>query len=271
MTSIGVDLAWGDKGTTGLCAIVGDQVMASTTLRTDAEICDWLRPWLGPATIVAVDAPLVVPNATGQRPAERLVAVLFGAAGGSAHSANRSRPSFADGGRGARIAAALGLSVDPAATLPTMIEVYPHPALIALFGLPRVLAYKAKPGRSVADRQNAFRDLLAHLESLVTADPALGVTSSPRWATIRADLEAALTQAALGRLEDEIDAYVCAYVGLYRLRWGDERSAVLGWVTDGYIVTPPDDERLIRHRGIRDAGGFAAGSRPSDRAVIAPH
>ena len=82
-----------------------------------------------------------------------------------------------------------------------------------------------------------------------------------RWPTMQssADLGAALTQGALDRLEDEIDADVCAYVGLYRLRWGDQRSAVLGSLTDGYIVTPLDHERLIRYRAIRDAGGFGVG------------
>lgn len=248
LIAVGMDLAWGERNPTGLCVARGRQVVDSTACRTDDEIIGWVRPWLTPATVVAVDAPLVVPNLTGQRRAERLVAILFGAAGGSAHSANRSRPEFADGGRGARLATALGLSVDPEATLPAMIEVYPHPALIALFGLGSVLAYKAKAGRGVEDRLSAFARLLDHLETLATQDPPLDVTTSPRWSTLRTGVSDARRDSELDAIEDEIDSYVCAYVGLHRLRWGDERSAVLGTVDEGYIVTPLDAVRMARLR-----------------------
>jgi predicted RNase H-like nuclease len=262
-TAIGVDLAWGERNQTGLCVVAGSRVIDSGALRTDEEIVGFVRPWLSPTTIVAVDAPLVVPNLSGQRPAERLVATLFGAAGGSAHSANRSRPNFVDGGRGARLARTLGLSVDPAAPLPVMIEVYPHPALIALFGLDRVLAYKGKAGRELGDRRTVFRVLLDYLETLGEADPALDVTTAPRWPSIRSEVATAERQVDLDRLEDEIDAYVCAYVGLHRLRWGDERSAVLGSLAEGYIVTPLDSERMARFRA--PERGDTAKPRPTYR------
>jgi methionine-R-sulfoxide reductase len=40
----------------------------------------------------------------------------------------------------------LGLDIDPGSTAERRaIEVYPHPAIVVLFGLPSVLRYKAKP------------------------------------------------------------------------------------------------------------------------------
>jgi predicted RNase H-like nuclease len=127
-----------------------------------------------------------------------------------------------------------------------MIEVYPHPALVALFGLPRRLAYKARSGRSIDDRRVALRALIRLLESLYGADPPLDVTTAPRWPQLTAAVESASTHAGLDRVEDELDAFVCAYVGLYWAAWGRARSAVLGTVADGYIVTPVDPERAKR-------------------------
>jgi predicted RNase H-like nuclease len=267
-TSVGVDLAWGETARTGLCVAADGRVISSGTAQSNDEIVAWIEPWLGPGTVVAVDAPLIVPNATGQRVPERLVSQLFSAAGASAHSANRSIPAFADGGRGARLATRLGLATDPAASLPAMIEVYPHPALVALFGLQRSLAYKAKSGRSVSDRRVVFEVLFGHLESLGSADPPMDVAGAPRWSAIRAEVDHAISHSQLDALEDEVDAYVCAYVGLHRLRWGDERSAVLGNAVDGYIVTPLDPERMARFRAIGSSPAkdrSVASSRPSYR------
>ena len=145
--SVGIDLAWGDDNPTGLCVAVGRNVLTSTTLRMDDEIIAWVRPWIASDTIVAVDAPLVVTNITGQRTAERLVSTLFGGAGASAHSSNRSMRQFADGGRAARLAGNLGLSVDPNAATPMMVEVYPHPAIVGTH-LPRQCDHQRLVGSS---------------------------------------------------------------------------------------------------------------------------
>jgi predicted RNase H-like nuclease len=59
-------------------------------------------------------------------------------------------PSFRAGVRGGRIARELGLSIDPSfepgSGVRRAIEVYPHPAIVALFELPLTLKYKAKVG-----------------------------------------------------------------------------------------------------------------------------
>ena len=55
---------------------------------------------------------------------------------------------------------------------------------------------------------------------------------------------------------------VCAYVGLHRMRWGGERSAVLGSVDLGYIVTPLDPGRMAQFRAL---GGDAKPQRATHR------
>ena len=124
------------------------------------------------------------------------------------------------------------------APLRAAIEVYPHSALVSLFELARTIKYKSRPGRLPVARRAAFDDLLARLRALAGLDPPLDVTTSPRW-------EALQTLVAAGRLaavEDELDAYVCAYVAIYHRRWHGRRSLVVGDVASGYIVTPVDDD-----------------------------
>jgi predicted RNase H-like nuclease len=144
--------------------------------------------------------------------------------------------------RGERLAAALGLDIDPVfvpgSSVRRAIEVYPHPAIVALFDLPLTLKYKAKSGRTSASRCAAFAHLLTHLEGLRNATPSLNVTASPRWRHLRAAVSDAATGAALDRAEDEIDAYVCAYVAEYYWMHGLKRCRVVGDLESGYIVTP---------------------------------
>src|SRR5919106_2264014 len=246
MRFIGVDLAWTGRGGTGLCVIEGGRVEASTRVQSDEELLNWLRPLVEEDVLVAIDAPLIVRNRTGRRRAERLISRCFGAYHASAHSANLGLPSFREGVRGEWLAAALDLDVDP--TFPPRVpvrravEVYPHTAIVALFGLASTLKYKAKPGRTLQSRAAALNELLDHLEALRTADPPLEVRAVPRWVELRAAVADPGTGAELARAEDEIDAYVCAYTALYYWTHGTTRCRVAGDATDGYILTPVTPE-----------------------------
>ena len=242
MRFVGVDLAWTARGGTGLCTIEENAVQASDRLGTDEELLRWLRPLVQGDVLVAIDAPLIVRNLTGRRPAEQLISRCFGGYHASAHSANLGLPSFRNGVRGEWLAATLDLDVDPAfpprVPVRRAVEVYPHTAIVALFGLASTLKYKAKPGRTLQSRTAALDELLDHLESLRTSDPPLEVRTSPRWAGLRGTVRAPGTGAQLARAEDEIDAYVCAYTALYYWTHGTTRCRVAGDARDGYILTP---------------------------------
>lgn len=58
MNFIGVDLAWGTSGNTGLCLVQGSTVIDSGTLESYDEIVKWLRPYVQSSCVVAIDAPL---------------------------------------------------------------------------------------------------------------------------------------------------------------------------------------------------------------------
>ena len=100
---VGIDLAWGSTARTGLAAVdPTGRLLRSTSVVSDEEIDDWLAGLPGPVGVVAVDAPLEVPNATGTRACERALASAYGRYGLGCHVANRSRPWFdPPGGRGA--------------------------------------------------------------------------------------------------------------------------------------------------------------------------
>ncbi len=239
---VGVDLAWSTRARTGLAAVDGAGALVdSASLRTDDDIDRWLGRGEWAPVVVGVDAPLIVVNESGQRPCERMVSQHFGAFGASCHTANRGRSWF-DPPRGATLAGRHGWDMDPArpgtVERPACIEVYPHPAMVALFGLDRVIPYKGKSGRSVEFRRAAFADLVRHLE----AREPLALVSSARWAGIRAAVDQAARQVDLDRLEDEIDAIFCAHLAWLWHHEGDSMT-VYGDLATGYIVTPPPPPR----------------------------
>ena len=238
---VGLDLGW-TTGATGL-AVVDDtgRLLESSRVQTDDEIAAWLDTQPGRVVVAAVDAPLIVPNRTGQRVPERLIGKTFGGFGASAHTSNLKK----FGGkppRALRLAERFGWSVDPLAETgaeePVCIEVYPHPAMVGLFELGYRLDYKKGNG---ARRGPGFCALLEHLEAV----PELRVAEHSRWVEIRT-IVAAPEPGDLNRVEDELDAIFCAHLAWL---WHHRRGAlhVYGSLEDGCIVaTPPPTHKPVR-------------------------
>jgi predicted RNase H-like nuclease len=140
---VGVDLAWGELKPTGV-AVVDDagRLVHVSSQTDDASIEAVLAPYVAGPCLVAVDAPLVVENPTGNRPAETALNRDFARFDAGAHPANTGKPEFAVQPRGARLADRLGLDIDPgSSSRRRAIEVYPHAAMVSLFGLGRTLKY----------------------------------------------------------------------------------------------------------------------------------
>jgi len=236
---VGIDLAWGERNKTGLAALHADgRLLGLADAWTDDDIASWLAPYVAGPSLVAIDAPLIVTNATGRRPCEGDLNAVFARYDAGAHPSNTGKPEFAHGTRGARLADRLGLDMDPASREShRAIEVYPHPATVALFGLDRTIKYKHKPGRDLEFLRAESMRLANHLEALATAEPPLLLEDNPAWTDLRAHLGAAQRKFQIRGVEDRIDAVLCAYVALYAdRRPGD--VTVFGDVETGYIVTP---------------------------------
>jgi predicted RNase H-like nuclease len=235
----GVDLAWGENKPTGVAVIDQDGFLQHLdAAQTDAEILNQLHPYVqGPCT-VAFDAPLVVVNPTGTRACESALNADFRRFDAGTYPANTALPWFADGGRGARLCRALQLDLDPASGAPRKaIEVYPHAATVALFGLAKTIKYKQKPGRDFTQLQTELTRLAGLVESLQEVEPTLAVSSNPHWRALTGNIASATRKAQLRRVEDPIDAVLCAYVGLYAATRPDD-VAIYGDTTTGCIVTP---------------------------------
>jgi predicted RNase H-like nuclease/ppGpp synthetase/RelA/SpoT-type nucleotidyltranferase len=236
---VGVDLAWGQRKPTGVAVVDdGGRLLAASAVTDDASIRSALAPYTDEDCVVGFDAPIVVANATGQRPAERALNADFARFQAGAHPSNQQKPEFADGTRAGRLADALGLDVDPRSDASRRAyEVYPHAATVALFRLGRTLKYKAKPGRSVASLRAELLRLMDLLEGLAGAEPPLRVADNDDWIRLRAAAEAAERKSDLRRVEDPVDAVVCAYVAMLVAQRPDAVT-YYGDAATGCIVTP---------------------------------
>ncbi|MEE3064792.1 MAG: DUF429 domain-containing protein [Actinomycetota bacterium] len=247
MYYVGVDLAWGIRNPTGIAVVdSGGCLVSAGAVRDDDEILVALRPYVQGDCVIGFDAPLVVNNRTGQRPAETALNRDFRRFEAGAHPANTGKPEFANGPRGARLAAALSLDMNPhSTTVRRAIEVYPHAATVALFRLERTLKYKAKPGRTVERLKSELLLLMDGVERLADTDVPMRVADHPGWVALRNQVTSAQRKSELRRAEDPVDAVVCAYVALYAQRCPD-RITIYGDVASGYIVTPSLPAGLTR-------------------------
>lgn len=236
---VGIDLAWGHRARTGL-AVVDDagRLDQSGAVRTDDEIDEWLRRFAGHVVVAAVDAPLIVPNETGQRRCETEISRAFWRYKIGAHSSNRGRAEF-DPPRAETLANRFGWSVDPrrhgSFEAPVCIEVYPHPTMVGLFGLSERIIYKSGQSRALG-----FAQLVRHFASI----RELRLSEYPRWA----ELSRVVTDPKPGdltRIEDELDAILCAHLAwLWHHR--PRTLQVYGSLEDGYIVAPPEPWYRLR-------------------------
>jgi len=246
MKFLGIDLGWKSQPS-GLCYLkLIDEKLQIIDLNRQEEITDvlaWVDDCIQPqeSAIIAVDAPTLIPNDTGSRLPDKLTHKYFGKYHAGCYPANRNLP-FAE----RTINFGLELESRGFVHAPTMeaqkpgryqIEVFPHPAIVNLFGLQRILKYKK--GR-IQERQtellklyNYITDILSHLE------PNLDINPQGQAKFIDIDFfDSSPTGAELKAVEDKLDSLICAYVGAYWWYWGEERNLVLGDCSTGYIVIP---------------------------------
>jgi predicted RNase H-like nuclease len=259
----GVDLAWAGRNPTGIAVVdSGGALVSVCAVRDDDEILAAVLPYVRGDCVVAFDAPLVVNNPTGQRPAEAALNRDFRRYEAGAHPCNTGKPEFVDGPRAGRLAAALGLDVDPRSPAARRaIEVYPHAATVALFRLERTLKYKAKPGRTVERLRSELLLLMDGVERLARAPVPLRVAGHDGWVALRRAVTAAQRKSELRRAEDPVDAVVCAYVALYAQRRPQDVT-IYGDLDTGYILTPSlPVEPIHAVRSARDADRSARAPR----------
>ncbi len=257
MRYVGVDLAWTDHRGSGLVVLDERGRVQSWAYRVelDAVASFCLAQTEEPPTVVAIDAPLTVPNETGHRAVDRALMRLFAGRRLGVHAASRRRLREVYGGlRGERLVERL------AGRGCQIIEVYPHAALIAWSDLPAPLAYKRG---SRDERLAGLQRLVDLLRRRADADPPLDLDSVP-W--LPEGGEPAASTAAVERMESLLDALICAHVAAFWHRWGTTRCARLGDGEGAYLVTPLPGVGGGAHPSREDGEGDAAGAGPHREA-----
>lgn len=240
MRFIGIDLAWSYRNPTAAVALEnGVPVGWEDQLKSQGEIVQFVGEAVGEGpALVAIDAPLVVPNESGTRPCDREVSRTYRQEEAGTYPANRRRlgPHI----RGEELVAQLrgmgfthSLAVAKRTKVRQVVEVYPHPGMVELFGLERTLKYKARPGRSYQDRWRALSCYMELLRALAGALPKLRAE-----AFLSRLRPQGLRGQALKRLEDLLDALFCAYIAFHLWYWGKAGYRCFGDMGSGYILVP---------------------------------
>ena len=234
----GVDLAWmGGRNPTAIA--VGRYESAAVSLITVVEnlvgtpsvilALDSVEELHG----VAIDGPLVITNATGQRRCENSVSSKYGSRKASCHTSNLIRFPDAAGTRVAAHLTGKGFQHLAATDRRWQIECYPHPALIEMFGLPERLRYK-KGG--VALKRSGQVEL-GHFILKLERSPVLPLIIPHVYQShFDGDNINVMRGRELKHNEDVLDAIICMYIGaLYQ---HGVRERVHGSADAGYIYVP---------------------------------
>ncbi|RPE78343.1 putative RNase H-like nuclease [Frondihabitans sp. PhB161] len=253
MLYIGVDLAWGEgsdakpANETGLCALTAEgRIVAAGWERGVEGVVRWIlgvvaeaEAAAGPGIAIAVDAPLVVPNAVGMRESEKQVGRAYGRWKVAANPTNQALGWLA----GVRLRDALeqaGFVVvsgvpDPEPRDRVMFECYPYTTLVGVEELgydverPRYKRLdKALPAAEArAARAVATDELVRRIGLLDTFDPPLDLASHPVTKALF-DEPSPLSGPAHKHREDLLDAALCAWTASIWHRHGLSRVQVLG-------------------------------------------
>lgn len=298
MQYIGVDLAWseGDErrpaNESGL-VVIDEQgtVHDAGWARGLDDVVAWLERVAEPGAVIAVDAPLVILNPTGNRPCESEVARCYGRWQVYANSSNTAMGWQAGVALRERLEALGFVYLDgtrPARPADrSFFECYPYTALVGMWELgfdeERPRYKRLVPGLPAAEaralRAQACDDLLRRIAALPMAEDPLDLRSHPVTAALL-DEPSPVEQAEYKHREDLLDAAVCAWTAAIWHRHGDARTQVLGAGSEpdaegrrATIVAPArPEQRLVAlqpRRPGKAAGREAAGAPSVDEALTA--
>ncbi len=238
---VGFDSAWTVTNTGALAVLraTGEGLAlavppAQCTFDRARDLIAGLRA-AGPV-LVAIDQPLVVPNASSCRPVDRVAGSLISKRGGGVQPANTSRADMF--GATAPIWRFLRelapTSIDPRVR-PSKpgevwaLEVFPALASVGLF--PQIQAGKLLKYNPAQRKTFRPGDWAALTRALVEIAGDLEIPAIATWAGRLAGAR------PTKQLQDEIDAVLCALIGLL-IQFAPATTCTVGDASTGYIVTP---------------------------------
>jgi predicted RNase H-like nuclease len=230
---IGIDLAWTQTNPSAMAVISDDfptpELLALHLVTTLEDMVSLIFSYQNDHDIIiGVDAPLRVPNRMGNRETEKAFLRDFSRFKIGMLPVNRSLLERMFGSvRGEellRLLEAEGFGLSPTAAQ-AVVEVYPHSTIAVCFNNNRLLPYKRKKGRSLADVKTAMKTYQHFLRAALYDHPVFNV-----------DIETLKGQ-ALKTYEDKLDGITSAYA-LWYCRHFPKRCKTYRTEGEGVFVTP---------------------------------
>jgi len=198
-----------------------------------------------PIDIVAIDMPISKDKIKARRQADSLVSKDFGRFQAAVHSPSESMP----GKLGERITEefinhgfAVRTAEEGSDSKSSLLEVYPHAALIRLLELDTRLKYKVGKSKKYWPNTSKEERMIFLMQNIQAAYNALKTFIKPLEPHGRIVFPTKPEKLLRLKLfEDSLDALVCAWVGVCHLNsktksYGDEKAAI--WIpTDETSVT----------------------------------
>ena len=229
---IGIDLAWGENNPSGICALEKAldsdklQILEIQLLFSIKDILEFITSYEEYNIHIGVDAPLVIPNESGNREIEKKFNKDFATYKISMLPVNRKLiQKFSPKLRSEELfleLEKLGFSRDMTSDK-SIFEVYTHSTIAVCFNDYKILPYKRKKGRDTAFIKEQLRIYQSYLLSVIDSHTVL-----------EEDLEL-LKGKKLKNYEDLLDSITCAYCIYY-----SQKNRVKFYAVDGMdtFVTP---------------------------------
>jgi putative endonuclease len=153
---IGIDLAWGDKNSSGFSVVTKKskklKIVESKLLYSIDDILIEIQKYCDEEVFIGIDAPLVIPNKTGNREIEKEFNRDFSKYKISMLPVNKTLLSkYSKNIRSVELferLSQMGFKRD-FMTSKVVFEVYPHSTIATLFNNNQILPYKRKKGRDI--------------------------------------------------------------------------------------------------------------------------
>lgn len=190
MYYIGIDLAWRDTNLSGVSLIKENRVEFCETMDSLEEIASFICRY--PNAHVGIDAPLYIPNRTGNRNIEKEFLKDYSSKKLGVYPVNRNLLQDSDG----LIRSEKLVEMIPQELRKNLFEVYPHATILECFH-GAVLPYKRKKGRDTNFIKTQLHILQEYLKNALEGDFSVNISE--------------LKGQRLKWHEDKLDSIVCAY------------------------------------------------------------
>ena len=207
---IGIDLAWGEKNLSGFCVLEDGakklKILDIKLIKSIDDIIGEIKKYNDKKVFVGIDAPLVVPNETGNREIEKTFNKDFAKYKISMLPANRKLlTKYSPNIRSEELfnkLSNLGFKRDYKCDK-VVFEVYTHSTIAMCFNNHKILPYKRKKGRSVDFVREQLYIYKKYLKTAIANHEIF-----------KQDISTCRGQ-KLKDYEDKLDSITCAYTMWY--------------------------------------------------------